>query len=322
MASEHYRKDKTCLNCGSEIEHFYCGYCGQQNIEMHDSIWHLIRHYIEDFFHFDTRMGRSIVPLIFRPGFLAAEWLRGKRTYYINPISAIIFLSTVFFILFWKTETGRQFTLKHNKDDMGLSAPGVNLNFSVDQDKDSTSKKLAQTINEENDPKVKDSILMAEANKEIDLDSSAGLISKYAKKSIKEKAIAVMANKDGEREFFEERAKHHIPQLTIIMIPFFTFFMWLFYLRRRRLYVEHLIFVTYNYCFLYLLLLLWLLLSLMVEVPIIWVAIFVLIYLLAGMKNFYKLSWGKTIFKFVGLTVCFWFISIIALLINFLIALY
>ena len=322
MSSDHYRKDKTCLNCGSEIEHFYCGYCGQQNIEMHDSIWHLIQHYILDFFHFDTRMGRSIVPLIFRPGFLAAEWLRGKRTYYINPISALIFLSTVFFILFWKTETGRQFTLKTNKDDLTLSAPGINLKVNVNQDKDSTSKKLTQTIYQESDPKIKDSILTAEVNKDIDKDSSASLISKYAKKSLREKAIAVLTNKYGEREFFEERAKHHIPQLTIILIPFFTFFMWLFYLRRRRLYVEHLIFVTYNYCFLYLLLLLWLMLSLMVAVPIRWVAIFVLIYLLAGMKNFYKQSWGKTVLKFAVLTVCFWLISVIAFLINFLIALY
>jgi hypothetical protein len=95
------RKEKICLNCGAALHGRFCHYCGQENIEPKDSFWHLVTHFVYDIIHFDGKFFSTIKYLLFRPGFLSHEYLRGRRADYLHPIRMYVFTSAFFFLIFF-----------------------------------------------------------------------------------------------------------------------------------------------------------------------------------------------------------------------------
>lgn len=95
------RKEKICLNCGAALHGRFCHYCGQENIEPKDSFWHLVTHFIYDIIHFDGKFFSTLKSLLFRPGFLSHEYLRGRRADYLHPIRMYVFTSAFFFLIFF-----------------------------------------------------------------------------------------------------------------------------------------------------------------------------------------------------------------------------
>ncbi|MFY8091007.1 MAG: DUF3667 domain-containing protein [Chitinophagaceae bacterium] len=95
------RKEKICLNCNAATYGRFCHICGQENIETKESFWHLAFHFIADIFHYDGKFFRTIRYLIFRPGFLTAEYIAGRRTSFLHPIRLYVFTSAVFFLIYF-----------------------------------------------------------------------------------------------------------------------------------------------------------------------------------------------------------------------------
>lgn len=95
------REEKNCLNCNAQVQGRFCHVCGQENIETKESVWHLVSHFVGDLFHFDGKFFSSLKLLMFKPGFLSREYLRGRRMSYINPIRMYIFSSAIFFLVFF-----------------------------------------------------------------------------------------------------------------------------------------------------------------------------------------------------------------------------
>lgn len=95
------RKEKICLNCGAALHGRFCHYCGQENIEPKDSFWHLVTHFVYDIIHFDGKFFSTLKSLLFRPGFLSHEYLRGRRADYLHPIRMYVFTSAFFFLIFF-----------------------------------------------------------------------------------------------------------------------------------------------------------------------------------------------------------------------------
>ncbi|MBL0881980.1 MAG: DUF3667 domain-containing protein [Chitinophagaceae bacterium] len=95
------RKEKICLNCGAALHGRFCHYCGQENIEPKDNFWHLVTHFVYDILHFDGKFFSTLKYLLFRPGFLSHEYLRGRRADYLHPIRMYVFTSAFFFLIFF-----------------------------------------------------------------------------------------------------------------------------------------------------------------------------------------------------------------------------
>ncbi len=102
MSRHHKERDeKICLNCNAATYGRYCHVCGQENIETTESFWHLLQHFVFDLFHFDGKFWVSLKYLLFKPGFLAKEYIRGRRASYLHPIRMYIFINTIFFLIFF-----------------------------------------------------------------------------------------------------------------------------------------------------------------------------------------------------------------------------
>jgi hypothetical protein len=77
----------------------YCGDCGQR-VEYHlDSFCDFLREAAEVVTHADSRLWRTLGPLIFRPGFLSQQFLAGRRASYLSPLRLYLVFSIVFFLI-------------------------------------------------------------------------------------------------------------------------------------------------------------------------------------------------------------------------------
>jgi len=101
LPENHEHDVRHCLNCGAVLTGKYCSECGQKDQELHESFWHLMAHFAGDFIHFDSKFFRTLTPLLVKPGFLTAEYMRGKRVGYMKPVQLYIFISVVFFLVYF-----------------------------------------------------------------------------------------------------------------------------------------------------------------------------------------------------------------------------
>lgn len=99
------RKEKDCLNCGAEIHGRYCHVCGQENVETRESFWHLLTHFVYDITHFDGKFFSTVKYLLLRPGYLSYEYMKGRRTRFLNPIKMYVFTSAIFFLISFATSS-------------------------------------------------------------------------------------------------------------------------------------------------------------------------------------------------------------------------
>lgn len=109
MSHSKERHEKICLNCEAELSGRYCHVCGQENIEPKESVWGLVSHFFYDITHFDGKFFSTTKYLITRPGFLPAEYIRGRRARYLHPIRMYVFSSALFFLIFFMLVKPKEF---------------------------------------------------------------------------------------------------------------------------------------------------------------------------------------------------------------------
>lgn len=96
-----------CLNCGQQLQGAFCHACGQQGrINVHLTFSELARDFLGDMFTYDSRLYRTIVPLLIRPGFLTQEFFKGRRVPYVPPLRLFLFISFLLFFWFAMVDTG------------------------------------------------------------------------------------------------------------------------------------------------------------------------------------------------------------------------
>ncbi|MGI9531163.1 DUF3667 domain-containing protein [Lutimonas sp.] len=90
-----------CLNCGTRIstEDNFCSKCGQVNDTHRLSVNQYFSEYLSGFFNFDNRFIKTVIPLIFKPGFVSKEYIEGKRIKYVNPFQLYLHITILFFLV-------------------------------------------------------------------------------------------------------------------------------------------------------------------------------------------------------------------------------
>ncbi len=88
-----------CRNCGAELHGRYCYACGQQASHSEISLRELMHEGVHEFAHLDSKIVHTVRLLLFKPGELTAEFLRGRRVRYIPPLRLYLICSLLFFAL-------------------------------------------------------------------------------------------------------------------------------------------------------------------------------------------------------------------------------
>ena len=146
-----------CMNCGTPIsdEANFCSKCGQVNDTNRLSVKQYFSEYLSGFFNFDNRFIKTVIPLIFKPGYVTKEYIDGKRIKYVNPFQLYLHITILFFLLVGVFSTIDKY--KSIDDPSRILIPGLNLDqgqVALDSLKSETLRNL-----QENDVELDSSAL-------------------------------------------------------------------------------------------------------------------------------------------------------------------
>lgn len=88
-----------CLNCGTEFHGSYCPECGQYWEVKRISWRSVVDGLLQGLTGFQANLPRTLLDLFYRPGYLVADYLKGRRKNYTNPFSLILLLAAFFVII-------------------------------------------------------------------------------------------------------------------------------------------------------------------------------------------------------------------------------
>lgn len=89
---------QVCSNCGTEFEGVYCPQCGQSAAVKRITLGRALHNFLTQVMGLQANLPRTLIDLLYRPGYLVADYLAGKRRHYANPFSTILLLATLFIL--------------------------------------------------------------------------------------------------------------------------------------------------------------------------------------------------------------------------------
>ncbi len=95
------RKVTHCLNCNALLDEVYnyCPRCGQENNDNNVSVSTLIHDFFSNYFAFDSKLAKTVVPFFTRPGYITNRYFEGKRVSYAHPLRMYLIISLFYFFI-------------------------------------------------------------------------------------------------------------------------------------------------------------------------------------------------------------------------------
>ena len=333
-----------CKNCGTPLAGKFCAECGQRNHTYVAPLRQILEDFASHHFGFDSKFLHSIVPLLFRPGFLTNEYCAGREERYVKPFRLYLFSSVLFFFLasiMWPQ-------LEHGSTGVTPSAADVQMTpaekeqsrhrlelalAEIDKQPDGPEKSLAHTIVQgqlddlngvpkaaSKAPPAATKPTSGNVSVTVGKDDNGDLVKMDRKtetdlRGEKDNRFAqmLMRIKDNQAEF-KKQFYRNLPKMMFLFLPLIAILLKLFYLRARRLLVEHFIFTLHLHSMFFVIMLLLMFVFALAKLApglaplkdhagtvVVW---YVVIYFFLALRFFYRQSWLKTTLKF-----CLLFIS-------------
>ena len=275
-----------CQNCGNVLrgKDKFCSECGQNRLEEEDfSVRKFLIESFGDFFHFESKLTHSLIPLLLKPGYLTLEFMKGRRQRYFQPFKMLLFISVFYFIITGLDLDRFSYNAQKNKKQTQTSKSNITINFNNgDKIIDSLNKIPTDSLKKIIEDKSIDNLLKD--------DTKASRFDRYLYK------LAVKFKMNGAEKFVKE-LNHYISKLLFLLIPLFALLLKILYIRRKRKYFEHLVFSLHFHSFIFMLFILVEFISLLINKMQIIYAPLIFIYLFVALKIFYGQSVFKTLMK-------------------------
>lgn len=282
-----------CANCETRLLGPHCYACGQPVKGMVRHFSSILGDLFDTLLALDSRIVRTLGPLLARPGFLTGEYFAGRRVRYVSPVRLFIFLClTTFFIVQLSSDWGDINVMDIDSEiaraetvgeverlrdeiladlaeaqtegaDLPTALPG--LGKAERKVQWQAELRTAQLNGEELPPEPADEdgdclLGLGEDcwNPEVDPVEVAvfpqALNDWLTVQATRANANAKVIGEDPNR--FKKALIGAIPSTLLVLLPIFALMLWFLYLFKRRLYMEHLIVALHSHAFLCLALLL------------------------------------------------------------------
>ena len=329
-----------CLNCGTRLTGQYCGSCGQRARSRLISLWQLLSEAFGDLLEFDSRLWRTLIPLLIRPGRLTRDYLEGRRARYMPPFRMYLVLSVIFFVV----------AFFDPKDDLSLlfepePPPTPEEAAEAEREADEATEEAEEAEEAEEDARetieeLRDQGIIAgedaaeavaalddesdgDFNFKIDPETgectSSGhdempewLQRRLTKERLEEICERVGAD-DGKT--LGNLVLDNIPVALIVLLPIMALVLKILYPLSRRYFVEHLLFFVHFHAFFFLILTLQILFARLAD--LLWVpepvsilvlvaaSFYIPVYLYKAMRSVYGQGHFFTFTKYVALAVAY-----------------
>lgn len=88
----------SCPSCGEQVRGRFCPRCGQSHAEVRVPFWKWLGDYLQDTFHLESNLARSLGTLLRRPGALTVTYLEGQRSTHVRPFRLYLTASFIYFL--------------------------------------------------------------------------------------------------------------------------------------------------------------------------------------------------------------------------------
>ncbi len=287
--------ERLCENCGTVIQGAYCHRCGQPSRSFIKAVPAVVRDVANDTLSYDSRLWRTLSPLLFSPGRLSSEYVSGRRARYTPPFRLYLISSLLAFLIV----------------NLSINTSGVDQ-WSADQPVDQDWKPSVQFGAEPWHPQDNPVTIRGLGHA-----GNAWLNRQVGKLIENSREIR---NNPGR---FVRNLIGLLPQMMFALLPVYALLVQLCYLFAGRYYIEHLILQVHNHAFLFLAMILMILLSALSGVieradltgsdglsrllgwSVAAISLWLPIYLFISLKRFYRQGWMLTSLKFILLSLVY-----------------
>ena len=306
-----------CPNCGTPLSGPYCSACGQEDHSLAVPLYRLILDFLSDQFQFDSRIGRTLGLLLFRPGHLTRNYLAGRRQRYIPPIRLYLFFSIIFFLVVGLVPVNIQNAIQINPAGTAgtTQAPATSTQIAAVMStiRKSMARKLSPAAATELSGRIKHRMAESANTRAPAAGSAVHAMNQWF-------VARLRAARARPKEFWKQ-FNANLPKVLFFLIPLFALLLKLLYLLRKRFYSEHLVFALHYHSVLFINLLLVVALVALSRIApaalaatarglAIAVGVWSVLYLVPAIKTAYGHGWWGAIWRSTVL----WFVYFYALL--------
>jgi hypothetical protein len=276
-----------CANCGAVAPGNYCSACGQSTQFHLHSLWDLLGDALEVLTHADSRLWRTLLPLVGRPGFLTQQFLAGHRASYLSPLRLYFIVSVIFFLTVSLT---------------GTPSSQAGATHAVVPYTSAARSGLKDDLNGSTDVNAKRT------------EFCEGLVGHSlipgANKLRQPFVSACVKSQVDNGQQLRESFIRNLGRAMFLFLPVLAGFMKLMYWRPPRSYVTHLLLLVHNHAFLFLLLALALAVTHWIRLVnpallIVALLVYSIYYLYESMRRVYGESSPRTLVKFAMLSMAY-----------------
>lgn len=295
-----------CLNCGAAATGKFCAECGQENEDQTVAVKLLVGDLLSDLASFDSKLLRTLVPLIFRPGFLTNKYNAGKRVRYLSPLKLYLTFSVLFFLALPLTHHGSLINL--DTAPAKTAAALKEANKADPELKSDLKEAQADLADDQNSKPLHTTLTLGRSS--YDLTHLPATVGEYDAQQrdphrrpdpkIVQYLLRQVIKVKQSPQTLSAALLDDIPKMMFVLLPAFALSLKLVYLRSKRLYIEHLIFSLHLHAFLFLLLTILLLAQAVPNhAPLTsFLVLAAFVYPYAAMRVVYTQGWGKTFVKY------------------------
>jgi hypothetical protein len=270
-----------CLNCGTRLRGQYCGNCGQRSRNRLISIWQLLQEAFGDLLELDSRLWRTLLPLLARPGQLTRDYLEGRRARYMPPFRTYLVLSVIFFIvaffdpqddlsLFFEPEpppTAEEIAELEEKKKLTAEEDEANQEVALQklqalEAEGKISKDVVEEFENDNDFIINFGDEEGEGGlfgdcENVTISDEEDLPEWVAKRFSDDRIKQICErNKARGNDNFVDAILDNVPIALIVLLPIMAMVLKVLYPLSRRYFVEHLLFFVHFHAFFFLILIL------------------------------------------------------------------
>jgi len=330
-----------CENCGADLKGHWCAKCGQPAIEYRRSFRYVVSDLLNEFLNWDSKFFTTIALLIVKPWRLTNEFLAGKRVRYVNPLRLYLLASILFFFAVNYGAKGIRIdptkfpeekraevaaAIADKRDEIEAELKKENLTpeqrrkaqKALDHLKKRTASATTTPTPEEtpSPSAAPGASPTAESGQQkygpvgnrpfvvFDDAKSTTPFERWIEGRAKEK----MGEQGTKMGLFISTLLSNLPYMMLCCIPLFALVLKLLYIRRRRFYIDHLIYALHIHSFFYAAVMLIVLLTIGLTrftpgaiagwlIALLWIAFVTQIFL--SIRYVYRQGWFFSILKFL-----------------------
>ena len=234
-----------CPNCGANVSGNFCHQCGQETVLHPPSTREFMHEFIGHYVALEGKLWKSLGLLLFRPGRLTVEYIKGRRVRYVQPLRLYLTFSLIFFAVMKFNSNGGA---KHDADD--AQAPHAARTASAAPAKAGEKLPAAQKKQDEENQEIK--LVHEDHPGEFQSDSEklhvflAGFSPRLADTIVGKVAHFRSLSGDEQKKVMNGAFYGYVPYAIFFMMPFFALYLKGLYLGSGKRYGEHLLFALHS----------------------------------------------------------------------------